>query len=177
MLNSWFNILCENDATAQTYVFGTKINAHCIGRMILSHIATLFCIIVDTKWDTYICHWSNSLKKFCGKYCYENASNFYISSKQPGCHSSGILFSIIYTFDLWSCDKKYCLYIFSCVLFILTSISSLYLSRGASMMLRSLNVSVSTSKVCPVTLTQNQIDSVEIRMSIHTKCQDNSYYY
>lgn len=43
-----------------------------------------------------------------------------------------------------------------CMLFvILTSISSLYLSRGASIMLRSLNVSVSTSKVCPVTLVQN----------------------
>lgn len=38
----------------------------------------------------------------------------------------------------------------------LTSISSLYLSRGASIMLRSLNVSVSTSKVWPVTLIQNR---------------------
>lgn len=41
-----------------------------------------------------------------------------------------------------------------------TSISSLYLSRGASIMLRSLNVSVSTSKLWPVTLTQEQIKLV-----------------
>lgn len=40
--------------------------------------------------------------------------------------------------------------------FVCTSISSLYLSSGASIMLRSLNVSVSTSKVWPVTWVQNE---------------------
>lgn len=52
--------------------------------------------------------------------------------------------------------------------FEITSISSLYLSKGASIILRSLNVSVSTSKLCPVTLTQNQMKWVN---SIQTLSQ------
>lgn len=67
-------------------------------------------------------------------------------------------------------NKKRCLNGLS----ILTSISSLYLSRCASIMLRSLNVSVSTSKVCPVTWAQNHIDLL-IKLFI-SNVKSHSYY-